>query len=59
MADDIPLADPPDRERIDVNQKVELQRWAVELGCAEGLVIAAVMAVGPFVADVKRHLCKL
>ena len=46
-------------DHIDVAETVILRRWASELGCSEGQVIAAVMAVGPKVVDVKRHLCKV
>ncbi len=58
MADEKTAASPPDRECIDVGEELELRGWALKLGCTEGQVIAAVMAVGPLVIDAKRHLCK-
>lgn len=54
-----PSGSGPDLDRIDVTQSVELSGWAVRLGCTEGQVIAAVMAVGSRVVDIKRHLCKV
>jgi hypothetical protein len=54
-----PTVNRPDRERIDITETVELRGWALKLGCTEGQVIAAVMAVGSRVVDVKRHLHKL
>ena len=58
MVDEKTPAGSADRESIDVGEELELRGWELKLGCTEGQVMAAVMAVGPLVIDVKRHLCK-
>lgn len=52
LADDLPA------EQLDVGQKDDVRVWAERLGCTEGQLLAAVMAVGSGIEDVRRHLCK-
>lgn len=56
MADDKSKTGKPDDLRINVNQAYEVTYWCGQLGCTEQQLRNAVAAVGPMVADVKRHL---
>lgn len=47
---------PADRSRINVHEDYELRYWSQHFGVAPERLVAAVRAVGPMVADVKRHL---
>jgi hypothetical protein len=58
MPDDLRQRGTPDRNKINVNQAWEVTRWAGELGVSEAQLRAAVQAVGPMVADVRRRLGK-
>lgn len=54
--DDLTKRGPPDRSRINVHEPWERRWWTSQLGVSEAQLIQAVNAVGPMVADVKRHL---
>lgn len=58
MADDPKKTGKADRDRINVNQDYELQDWSKSLGVTPEQLKQAVQAVGPMVADVRRHLGK-
>ncbi|EKT4084550.1 DUF3606 domain-containing protein [Stenotrophomonas maltophilia] len=48
----------PDRDRINVNEDYELQYWTKALGVSADELRAAVKAVGPTAAAVRKHLGK-
>lgn len=48
----------PDRDRIALGQDHEVQYWTKALGVSPEQLQAAVQAVGPMAADVRRHLGK-
>jgi hypothetical protein len=56
MADDLKKRGKPDRDRINVQEKWERDRWAAKLGVSWQQLIGAVRAVGPMVKDVKKYL---
>lgn len=58
MPDDRSIRGPADRSRINVHESYELSYWCRELGCTESQLRQAVQAVGPMVANVRRHLGK-
>ncbi|TWT13959.1 DUF3606 domain-containing protein [Reyranella sp. CPCC 100927] len=58
MADDPNKTGRADRDRININQDYEVQDWSKSLGVTPDQLRKAVQAVGPMVADVKRHLGK-
>ncbi|MBB4758661.1 hypothetical protein FHT15_003383 [Xanthomonas campestris] len=58
MTDDKNNAGSPDRDRINVNEDYELQYWTKALGVSAEELRAAVKAVGPTAAAVRRHLGK-
>ncbi|CAD1790805.1 DUF3606 domain-containing protein [Xanthomonas euroxanthea] len=58
MIDDKNNAASPDRDRINVNEDYELQYWIKALGVSAEELRAAVKAVGPTAAAVRRHLGK-
>jgi hypothetical protein len=58
MADDRTKTGKPDRDRINVNEDYELRDWARKFGVTPQQIKDAVKAVGPMVADVRRHLGK-
>jgi hypothetical protein len=56
MSDDTSKRGPADRNRIDVNEKWELQYWTKELGVDADTLRKAVERVGPMVNDVRGAL---
>ena len=48
----------PDRDRINVNEKYELQDWSKKLGVSQDDLKKAVAAVGTSAKDVEKHLKK-
>jgi hypothetical protein len=58
MADDLHNRGPRDRARVNVDEDWEVRYWCGEFGCTEVQLRAAVRAVGPMAADVRRHLGK-
>ncbi|MDO7897075.1 DUF3606 domain-containing protein [Pseudomonas sp. K18] len=58
MADDLSNRGPQDRNRISTTEAWELKYWANEFGVSEETLKAAVKAVGPMAADVRKHLGK-
>ncbi|KAB0523741.1 DUF3606 domain-containing protein [Xanthomonas cissicola] len=56
--DDKKNAGSPDRDRINVNEDYELQYWTKALGVSAEELRAAVKAVGPTAAAVRKHLGK-
>ncbi len=56
MADDPTKTGRADRDRINIKQDYEVQDWSKSLGVTPDQLRKAVQAVGPMVADVKRHL---
>ncbi|AIL08143.1 DUF3606 domain-containing protein [Stenotrophomonas maltophilia] len=58
MSDDKKNTGSPDRDRINVNEDYELQYWTKALGVSVDQVRAAVKAVGPTAAAVRKHLGK-
>ncbi len=58
MGDDLSRRQPEDPNKINVNQSWEVDYWCKKFGVSEATLRAAVRAVGPMVADVKRHLRK-
>ncbi len=56
MVDDLKRKTPEDPTKINVNQPWELDYWANKLGVTTQRLIAAVKAVGPMVAAIKRYL---
>ena len=58
MSDDKNNTGSPDRDRINVNEDYELQYWTKALGVSADELRAAVKAVGPTAAAVRKHLGK-
>jgi len=58
MSDDKKNTGSPDRDRINVNEDYELQYWTKALGVSADQLRAAVEAVGPTAAAVRKHLGK-
>ncbi|MFL4512112.1 DUF3606 domain-containing protein [Stenotrophomonas maltophilia] len=58
MSDDKKNTGSPDRDRINVNEDYELQYWTKALGVSAEQLRAAVKAVGPTAAAVRKHLNK-
>ena len=58
MSDDKKNTGSPDRDRINVNEDYELQYWTKALGVSADEPRAAVKAVGPTAAAVRKHLGK-
>ena len=58
MADDKTKTGAADRDRINVNEDYELQYWTKALGMSADQLRAAVKAVGPTAAAVRKHLGK-
>jgi len=58
MSDDKKNTGSPDRDRINVNEDYELQHWTKALGVTPDELKAAVQAVGPTAAAVRKHLGK-
>ena len=56
MSDDTSKKGPADRDRINVNEKWELQYWTKELGVDADTLKAAVTRVGPMVEKVRSEL---
>jgi hypothetical protein len=56
MADDLKQTGKPDDARINVDQEHELSYWAEKLGVSQDQLRKAVLAAGPMVKDVQRHL---
>jgi Protein of unknown function (DUF3606) len=56
MSDDKTKGGSQDRNRIDVNEKYEVQHWAKKFGVSEEELRAAVQRVGPTAAAVERDL---
>ncbi|MBB3760787.1 MULTISPECIES: DUF3606 domain-containing protein [Xanthomonas] len=58
MTDDKKNTGSPDRDRINVNEDYELQYWTKAFGVSADELRAAVKAVGPTAAAVRKHLGK-
>lgn len=58
MSDDLTKKGPADASRVNLHETWEVEYWCKKFGCTAAQLIAAVHAVGPFVADVRRHLGK-
>lgn len=58
MADDKTKTGIADDIRINTSESYELQYWSEKFGVTRDELIAAVKAVGPMVADVRRELGK-
>lgn len=58
MADDKTKTGAADRDRVNVNEDYELQYWTKALGVSADELRAAVKAVGPTAAAVRKHLGK-
>lgn len=58
MSDDKKNTGSPDRDRINVNEDYELQYWTKALGVSADELRAAVKAVGPTAAAVRKYLGK-
>ena len=58
MSDDKKNTGSPDRDRINVNEDYERQYWTKALGVSADELRAAVKAVGPTAAAVRKHLGK-
>jgi len=56
MSDDRNKTGSPDRDRINVNEDHEVQYWTRALGVTSEELQAAVKAVGPTSAAVRKHL---
>jgi hypothetical protein len=56
MADDLKKRGKPDRDRINVNEKWEFDRWKKVLDVSGQQLAGAVRAVGPMVKKVKAYL---
>lgn len=56
IPNDARLLGPADPTRIDVNVPAEMRHWVRELGKPAAQLKAAVAAVGPRVADVRKYL---
>ncbi|MCC4620368.1 DUF3606 domain-containing protein [Xanthomonas cassavae CFBP 4642] len=58
MTDDKKTTGSPDRDRINVNEDYELHYWTKVVGVSAEELRAAVEAVGPTAAAVRKHLDK-
>jgi hypothetical protein len=58
MADDLKNRGPQDRNRVNTSEEWELRYWSNEFGVSQDQLKAAVDAVGPVVADVRKKLGK-
>lgn len=58
MADDLTRKRPEDPTKINSSQSWELQYWSKKFGVTIAELKRAIQAVGPMVADVRRHLRK-
>jgi hypothetical protein len=58
MADDLSNRGPQDRNRVNTTEPWELKHWTKTFGVTEEQLKAAVKAVGPMVADVRKKLGK-
>lgn len=58
MADDLSNRGPQDRNRVNTTEPWELKYWTKTFGVTEEQLKAAVKAVGPMVADVRKKLGK-
>lgn len=58
MADDLSNRSPQDRIRVNTTESWELKYWTKTFGVTEEQLKAAVKAVGPMVADVRKKLGK-
>jgi hypothetical protein len=56
MSDDTTTRGKQDRERININEKHELEYWTGRLGVSEDELRDAVQRVGPMVEDVQREI---
>ncbi len=56
MSDSLQDRGPQDRSSINVHEKWEVDYWTRALGVTEAQLVEAVMAAGPGVKNVKRHL---
>jgi hypothetical protein len=56
MADDKSKVGQQDRQRINTGEDYEVQDWARQLGVSAEQLRAAVKAVGPMAADVRKYL---
>lgn len=58
MSDNTTNRGAADRSRINIHQDHEVRYWCAHFGVTAAQLHAAVRAVGPMVADVRRHLGK-
>jgi hypothetical protein len=58
MSDDLSKKGPADRARINLNESWEVRWWTKELKVTEDELRAAVRAVGPQTADVRKQLSR-
>lgn len=58
MSDDKSKAGQPDGDHINVHEDYEVQYWTKALGVTTAELRAAVKAVGPSAAAVRKHLGK-
>jgi hypothetical protein len=56
MADNLSDRGPQDRNRISTSEDWEVKYWTKEFGVTEDELRAAVKAVGPMTADVRKQL---
>jgi hypothetical protein len=56
MSDDTTTRGKQDRERININEKHDLEYWTGRLGVSEDELRDAVQRVGPMVEDVQREI---
>jgi hypothetical protein len=58
MPDNLQERGKPDRDRVNVHEKWELDRWAKEFGVTPDRLKEAEKKVGPMVKDIKKELGK-
>jgi hypothetical protein len=58
MPDNLQDRGKPDRDRINVHEKWELDRWSKELGVTPERLKEAEKKVGPMVKDIRKELGK-
>lgn len=58
MSDNLTLKNPEDSKKINISQDWEISYWTKKLDVTDEEIRAAVGAVGPLVADVKKFLQK-
>lgn len=58
MPDNTANRGPADRSRINVHESYEVTYWCAHFGVTAAQLHAAVRAVGPMAADVRRYLGK-